>query len=143
MLRARVAELEAELERATQPTTAGYLHKYDPHAGSWTGLSASSSLKWSRRYFVLGKDGALLYYRTESDATPRRKLALSNCVVVDEGTKRAKLRGVSFRIFSLWTLGTLEHRSTHRATRIFSVPLPEENMTFATPVSTAAVLYTL
>ena len=43
----------------------------------------------------------------------------------------------------LWTLGTLEHRSTHRATRIFSVPLPEENMTFATPVSTAAVLYTL
>ena len=106
MLRARVAELEAELERATQPRTAGYLHKYDAHAASWTGVSASAS-RWTRRFFVLGKDGALLYYRTETDATPRRRLALSNCVVVDEGTKRTKLRG-SFRIFSLWTLGTLE-----------------------------------
>ena len=115
-LRARIVELETELARVVQTLpTRGWLHKYAPSHASWLG-SAAFETKWERRFFVLAGAGGgkteLLYYRTEHDAQPRRRIPLSNCVVVDEGRKRTKLRG-SFRIFSLWcALLTCPSRTT-------------------------------
>ena len=54
-----------------------------------------------------------MYYRAEvwqEDTRPRRTIALSNCVVVDEGPKRSGPRNGShiFWRFSLWLQGTLQ-----------------------------------
>ena len=111
-LRARIVELEEEVRRLSRPPTKGWLNKYQPQAASWLGSSmGSANSKWEGRFFVLGVDGSgkaeLRSYRAEGDAQPTRRIPLANCVVVDEGVKRTRLRG-AYRIFSLWALGTLE-----------------------------------
>ena len=108
VLRARIVELEATLARMTKQIkqTRGWLNRYKPDAGSWLGSSAS---RWDRRFFVLTRDtqGALQlhYYPTETALVPDERLPLSNCVVIDEGTKQSK--GAQFHIFSVWLKGTL------------------------------------
>ena len=107
-LRARIVELEATLARMTKQIkqTRGWLNRYKPDAASWLGSSAS---RWDRRFFVLTRDaqGALQlhYYPTETALVPDERLPLSNCVVIDEGTKQS--RGAQFHIFSVWLKGTL------------------------------------
>ena len=61
--------------------------------------------RWQRRFFVL-RESQLVYYRAEAAdlAKPRRTIELSNCVVVDEGTKKSRER--TFFVFSLWVQGT-------------------------------------
>ena len=104
-LRLRISVLEAELARLTKKTMRGWLSKYSAQDASWIGPGNN---RWARRYFVLADGGnSLAYYRSETDATPRRTIPLANCVVVDEGIKRTKLKG-SHRIFSLWIVGTLD-----------------------------------
>ena len=104
-LRARVAELEEELAAlGRHQPFRGWLWLYSPDAAGWIG--GAGGLKWERRFFVLMHD-QLLYFRAEGELKPRRVLKLANCVVVDEGIKRTKLRG-AFHIVSLYTAGTLE-----------------------------------
>jgi len=68
---------------------------------------------------VLAHD-QLMYYRGEADATPRRTVPLTNCVLVDEGYKIVMRHSLSssltrkkpdrpmYRVFSLWAIGTLD-----------------------------------
>ena len=102
-LRARIVQLEASIARLTKQTMRGWLHKYSPDAVSWLGSGGS---KWERRFFALVPNQELVYYRGETDATPRRTIALANCVVVNEGLTRTR-RGHTYHLFSLYLVGTL------------------------------------
>ena len=121
LLRARLAELEAEVASLRTPEMRGWLFKFSPDGGSWLPTVGASS-RWGRRYFVLNQ-GVLKYYSSEGNMEmPRRSVPLANVLVYDEGRKdtsrhvalnnfggmlgRKNTPLVSYHVFSLYLEGT-------------------------------------
>ena len=95
-------EKEAEQERKRQEVRAqkrkegkqGLLYK----KGGTKGSSVFSRANWNQRWFVVGEEGVLRYYKDESMGDMKGEIALSDCKAFRLGNHRERLNCVLFEL---------------------------------------------